>query len=449
VNKIIKILYISTLLTVLSCCASNSQLEPTSKIAGLRLFTNAFAIIKLKHVTEVSDRKLIVAAINGIYISTGQNKILIEKDLPELPQSEYLKLLSNAISSTEKKFPDINRYELLVSATKSMIRSLGSNSELIKASSITNKPTKNYAAIGIQIKKNEMGLKIIRVYNSTPAQRAGLLSGDIILKINESDISNFSLSKTLTLLRGNPGSTMSLRVARAGKIIDLSIQREILNLPNSYVNHIDSNTLYIGIIRFGSNILEELTDKFKINNVNFDAIKNVVLDLRGNGGGDLQSSIDLANLFINEQLIFSSSQRDPGKTLFYHTDNNVLFSGKIIIVVDQDSSGGSLILTRALHKYRDAIVAGSQMKGIDYIYTFHDLNHDLNTEYLLKLSTGTMIDSDGNSFSQGDNPDICLTKIHNGECLKQSLLDVPVTELLRQINYKLQNSPAKRIGSYH
>jgi carboxyl-terminal processing protease len=254
---------------------------------------------------------------------------------------------------------------LIDGALHGMVSSLGDNYTVYmnkaEADSFNNSLSGNIGGgIGAEIIMKDNQVTISAVLDNNPAKAAGLLGGDVITAINGTSIAGYSVDKAVALVRGDPGTTVKLTISRNGVSMDFNVTRAIINDP-SVTSSIDGTLGTITITRFDTDtgaLARTAAQQFVTKGV-----KDVILDLRNNGGGYVTAAQDVAGLWLNNKLLVTEKD---GNTVVdsISTGNNALLAGlPTVILVNGDSASASEIVSGALQDYKVATLVGEKTFG--------------------------------------------------------------------------------------
>ena len=225
----------------------------------------------------------------------------------------------------------------------------------------------NFEGIGVQFQMIEDTLLVIQPVSNGPSEKVGILAGDRIVAVNDSAIAGVKMSTEdiMSRLRGPKGSEVKLTVIRRGVDDSLffTVKRDkipILSLDAAYM--IQPKTGYIRINRFAATTAEEFTKALK--ELQKKGMKDLILDLQGNGGGYLNAAIDLANEFLQQKdLIVYTEGRASRRSNFYAKGNGNFKNGRLIVLVDEYSASASEIVTGAIQDWDRGVVVGRRTFG--------------------------------------------------------------------------------------
>jgi carboxyl-terminal processing protease len=224
--------------------------------------------------------------------------------------------------------------------------------------------------IGAEIGNRSDRPTIIRLLDDTPAQRSGLLAGDVIIGVNDESTAEWSVSDTVSKIRGEIGTTVKLSVLRGGEPKEFTITRAEITSP-SVESTIDGSIGILTLNRFD----ETTTDMARNAAREFKnkGVQSVILDLRGNGGGLLTSAQDVAGMWLRNKVVVS--ERTGGKvTEELKTGNNPILEGlPTVVLVNGSSASASEIVAGALQDHRAATLLGEQTFGKGSVQKLIDL----------------------------------------------------------------------------
>lgn len=240
-----------------------------------------------------------------------------------------------------------------------------SNAEEVKK---MNEPLQgNFEGIGVQFQMIEDTLLVIQPVSGGPSEKVGILAGDRITAVNDTVIAGVKMSTEdiMKRLRGPKDSKVNLTIVRRGIAdpLHFTVKRDkipILSLDASYM--IQPHTGYIRINRFGATTAEEFLTAMK--DLQKKGMKDLILDLQGNGGGYLNAAIDLANEFLNQKdLIVYTEGRAARRSNFYAKGNGNFREGRLVVLVDEYSASASEIVTGAIQDWDRGVVVGRRTFG--------------------------------------------------------------------------------------
>ena len=267
--------------------------------------------------------------------------------------SEAMRKLQMAEFAISNFYVDkVDEDKLVEEAIIKMLAQLDPHSTYSDAEEVKkmNEPLQgNFEGIGVQFQMIEDTLLVVQPVSNGPSEKVGILAGDRIVAVNDSAIAGVKMSTEdiMKRLRGPKGSKVNLTIVRRGVQDPLlfTVKRDkipILSLDASYM--IQPKTGYIRINRFGATTAEEF--KKAMTSLQKQGMKDMILDLQGNGGGYLNAAIDLANEFLGQkELIVYTEGRTAKRSDFYAKGNGDFRNGRLIILVDEYTASASEIVS--------------------------------------------------------------------------------------------------------
>lgn len=264
-----------------------------------------------------------------------------------------------------------------------------------------------FGGIGVYVMQDEQNrLKIFSPIKGTPAYEAGVKHGDIIIKINGESTVNMTQDDAVHLMRGDPGTQLTLAVFREsdGKEYEFKITREIINVPSVEYSMADEETGigYIKLSQFHRHSGQEMADS--INKlINEYKIKGLIFDLRNNGGGDFDASVSIASIFLDGDEVVRVEDAKGHQNVFRASTGKVDIP--MVVLVNQDSASASEILAGALQDNQRAVLVGEKTFGKGLVQTVFPLRDG----GALKLTTQKYFTPNGTDINEiGINPDVLV-----------------------------------------
>lgn len=318
--------------------------------------------------------------------------------------------------------------KLLEGAIKGMLEGLDPHSSYLDAKDFDDlqaSTSGEFGGLGIEVGMEDGFIKVISPIDDTPAARAGLKSGDLIIKLDETSVKGLKLSEAVDKMRGKPGTSIVITVVREGepKPFIKTIKREIIKVVSIKNKIIDSDYGYLRITQFQTNTavdLRKAIDKMQAENKN---LKGFVLDLRNNPGGLLQSAIDVTDTFLSEGLIVYTKGRIANSdTQYSATKESNDITLPLVVLINSGSASASEIVAGALQDHHRAVLMGSDSFGKGSVQTILPLSNSS----ALKLTTALYYTPSGRSIqAQGIVPDI---KVDAAKITQKSDFDYDMKE---------------------
>jgi carboxyl-terminal processing protease len=338
--------------------AERDQEKFSVPLDELRTFTDVYARIKTDYVVEVGDKKLLEYAIRGMLAGLD-------------PHSAYL---------------DADEFRELEIGT-----------------------TGEFGGLGIEVGMENGFVKVISPIDDTPAQRAGVKAGDLIVRLNEKPVKGMSLTDAVNLIRGKKGTDITLTIVREGvdEPVTLSITRDIIRVKSVKDQLLEPGFGYVRITSFQAKTTQSLIDAIEeLRKENGGNLKGLVLDLRNNPGGVLSDAVGVSDAFLNDGLIVYTEGRSEDSELRYSaTSGDVLDGTPMVVLINGGSASASEIVAGAMQDQKRAIIMGSKSFGKGSVQTILPLSENA----ALKLTTARYYTPSGRSIqAQGIKPDIPL-----------------------------------------
>jgi carboxyl-terminal processing protease len=267
-----------------------------------------------------------------------------------------------------------------------------------------------FGGLGIEVTIKDGTIIVVAPIDDSPAYRAGVKTGDQIVKIAGKSAKQIGLQEAVQLMRGKPGSKIAVTLLRKGapKLIDLVLTRESIKLQSVKYARLPNNTGYFRISSFMERTGDELAKAFtKLNTEH--KLEGLVLDLRGNPGGLLDQAVKVVNVFVDEGPVVYTIGRDKKKKeIEFAQKGRQLTDLPLVVLVDGSSASASEIVAGALQDYGRGIIAGQQTFGKGSVQTIIPLADDSG----LKLTIARYYTPSGRSIQvKGITPDVWLDYI--------------------------------------
>lgn len=330
----------------------------TLPLEELRTFTEVFSRIQSDYVEPVDDKKILKDAIQGMLSGLD-------------PHSAYL---------------DPEDYKELRIGTEGQ-----------------------FGGLGIEVTMENGFVKVITPIEDTPAARAGILTNDIIIKLDEKPVKGMTLSEAVRLMRGRPGSRIKLTIIREGngKPLKISVMRAVIKLQSVKRRMLEDDYGYVRITQFQGNSGKGLNNAIRqLQKINKRPLKGMILDLRNNPGGVLSVSVSVADTFLEKGLIVYTKGRTADSELRYSaTPGDLLNGAPLVVLINGGSASASEIVAGALQDHKRAIILGTRSFGKGSVQTILQISNGA----ALKLTTARYYTPKGRSIqASGIEPDIVV-----------------------------------------
>jgi carboxyl-terminal processing protease len=345
-----------------SAQSNNSDPQASSlPLEELRMFAQVFGKIKSDYVEITDDRKMLLDAINGILAGLDPHSSFLE---PEAFREVRI--------DTEGQF----------------------------------------GGVGIEVTLENNKLLVISPIEDTPADLAGVKSGDIIIEIDGVSVISDSLAQAVEKMRGKIGSKITLKVARDGEDnpLDIEIIRDVIQLTSVRTKNLgEPGYAYMRISSFQGGTADSLQNKIEKYIEENGAIHGFILDLRNNPGGILTGAVDVSDLFLSSGVIVQTHGRLDNSESSYEADSPDLINGApMVVLVNGGSASASEIVAGALQDHQRAIIFGTQTFGKGSVQTISPIGNGS----ALKITTARYYTPSGRSIQEtGITPDIVSESI--------------------------------------
>ncbi|AFI05863.1 S41 family peptidase [Helicobacter cetorum] len=338
-----------------------------------------------------------------------------KKPVKENPQElaakrvEAFNRFTNVVSEIEKKYVDkISISEIMTKAIEGLLSNLDAHSAYLnekKFKEFQAQTDGEFGGLGITVGLRDGVLTVIAPLEGTPAYKAGVKSGDSILKINKDSTLNMSIDDAINLMRGKPKTPIQITVVRKNepKPLVFNIVRDIIKVKSVYVKKIETTPyLYVRVNSFDRNVTQSVLDGLKAN----PKTKGIVLDLRGNPGGLLNQAVGLSNLFIKEGVLVSQKGKTKEENLEYKANGRAPYANlPVAVLVNGGSASASEIVAGALQDHKRAVIIGENTFGKGSVQMLLPVNKN----EAIKITTARYYLPSGRTIqATGIKPDILI-----------------------------------------
>jgi carboxyl-terminal processing protease len=327
----------------------------------LRTFTEIFGRIKKDYVEPVSDKKLLEDAVKGMLSGLD-------------PHSAYL---------------DAEEYQELKEGTSGQ-----------------------FGGLGIEVTMENGFIKVVSPIDDTPAQKAGIKAGDLIIKLDDKPVKGMTLTEAVKHMRGEPGSKINLLVVREGADapLKITITRDIIKVKSVKSRMLEKGYAYVRISSFQSGTGDALKEALaSLKKENGGNLKGLVLDLRNNPGGVLNAAVEVSDAFMKSGLIVYTEGRIANSQMRFSAAPDDLIDGApMVVLINAGSASASEIVAGALQDSKRAIIMGEKSFGKGSVQTILPTN----TGSAVKLTTARYFTPSGRSIqAKGIEPDVALANV--------------------------------------
>ena len=352
----------------------------------------------------------------GVLLSIGHGVFAEKDDVRATLPVEELRTFSDVFGRIKNDYVvDVDDKELIENAIRGMLSGLDPHSAYLDAEQFTELQvgtTGQFGGLGIEVGMEDGFVKVIAPIDDTPAQRAGVQAGDLIIRLDDTPVKGMTLNDAVKIMRGKPGSSIVLTIVREGldKPIKISITRDIIKVKSVRARMLDPGYGYLRISQFQSKTADYMVDAIEdLKKENKGALKGLILDLRNNPGGVLNGAVAVSDAFLTKGMIVYTEGRIADSRLrFNATPDDIIDGAPLVVLVNQGSASASEIVAGALQDHKRAIIIGAKTFGKGSVQTILPLSSDS----ALKLTTARYYTPSGRSIqAEGITPDIVLEPI--------------------------------------
>lgn len=377
---------------------------------------------------------LVIGTILGVSLSLGGRVLAERNDLsPDELATDQARLLAEVMERVKRDYVEpIDDAMLLENAIRGMVGDLDRHSAYLDAGEyqdIRVSTSGRYSGVGLEVSAANGTVLVIAPIDGTPAQKAGVESGDEIIEIDGISIVSDGLEDTIEKLRGRAGTPVAIRVRRQNYDDPLTFHLTRQKIQVASVRHeiIEQSVAYLRLSQFNDTTADEVS--LAIDEMMDDAqsltgnmLTGMVLDLRNNPGGILDSAVDISDLFLDEGVIVSAKGRTPESRFIRKAGRGDILDGAAIaVLVNGGSASASEIVAGALQDHQRATIVGTRTFGKGLVQTVMPLSRGR----AIKLTTSHYYTPSGDSIHEkGVQPDVLVEgSRHHPDQSLNSVLD--------------------------
>ena len=341
----------------------------------LRTFTEVFSRIKADYVEPVSDKKLLEDAVQGMLSGLD-------------PHSAYL---------------DANSFKDMRVETEG-----------------------KFGGLGIEVTMENGFVKVVSPIEDTPAARGGIKPGDLVIRLDEKAVKGLTLTEAVRLMRGKPGTDITLTIVREGvsKPLKITLTRAVIKIQSVKSRLLEPGFGYVRITQFQSGTEKGLAEVVrKLETENKGALRGMILDLRNNPGGVLNAAVGVSDAFLDKGLIvYTEGRVEDSRMRKSAVPGDLIKGAPMVVLINGGSASASEIVAGALQDHRRAVIMGTKSFGKGSVQTIVPISNGA----ALKITTARYYTPNGRSIqASGIEPDIIteearLTKSETADRLKEA-----------------------------
>ncbi|NPA82413.1 MAG: S41 family peptidase [Epsilonproteobacteria bacterium] len=356
---------------------------------------------------------------------------------------EALAKFTKVITLVEKYYVDeLNISDIIDKAISGLLTNLDAHSSFLNKKSYKELQIQTegeFGGLGITVGIRDGALTVIAPIEDTPAYKAGLKAGDIILKIGDKSTLNMTLDEAVSLMRGKPKTDIVLTIIRKGetKPLTVKITRDIIKVKSVYSKMVEgTKILYLRVTNFDKKVERDVRKAIKAHK----NIEGIVLDLRNNPGGLLSQAVGLVDLFVDKGVIVSQKGRAEGENEVYNASEiTTVYRGPLVVLVNEGSASASEIVSGSLQDHKRAVIVGQKTFGKGSVQVIMPLDKD----EALRLTIAKYYLPSGRTIQAvGVTPDI---EVYPGKVPhEEDKLAIKESELKKHLKNELEKIEGKK-----
>jgi len=354
----------------------------------------------------------------------------------------YIKF-TRILNVIQKDYVDeLNTTELVDKALKGLMTNLDAHSSFMDKKSFKElnvQTSGEFGGLGISVGMRDGVLTVIAPLKGTPAEKAGVKAGDIILKIDDKATLGMTIDEAVSIMRGKPKTDILLTIVRKGEIkpLEIKITRDIIKIQSVYAKKVDKDILYMHVTSFDQKVVKSVKEAIKKDSNR----SGYIIDLRNNPGGLLDQAVGLVDLFVDKGIIVSQKGREKVENVEYKAHRkNTDTKTPIVVLVNGGSASASEIVSGALQDDRRAIIVGEKTFGKGSVQVVMPVGDG----EALRLTVARYYLPSGRTIqAQGVTPDII---VHPGKVARDNNLSFMIKEreLKKHLEEELEKIDGKK-----
>ncbi len=360
--------------------------------------------------------------------------VLAERDEPKealapLPLNE-LRSFTEVFSRIKTDYVEpVEDKKLLEDAVQGMLAGLDPHSAYLDADSFKDMRVETegqFGGLGIEVTMENGFVKVVSPIEDTPAARGGVKPGDLIIRLDDKAVKGLTLTEAVRLMRGKPGSDITLTIVREGatKPLKITLTRAVIKIQSVKSRMLESGFGYVRVTQFQAGTDKGLAEALKkLETENKGTLRGMILDLRNNPGGVLNSAVGVSDAFLDNGLIvYTEGRVADSKMKLSATPGDLLSGAPMVVLINGGSASASEIVAGALQDHKRAVIMGTKSFGKGSVQTIIPVSNGA----ALKITTARYYTPSGRSIqASGIVPDIVteearITKSEAGDRLRES-----------------------------
>jgi len=374
----------------------------------------------------------LAAALFGLFAS-GAGVVFADGGASSVP-FDQLRTFSEVFGRIQKDYVEpVSDKKILEDAIRGMLAGLDPHSTYLDQEQYNDLrvgTTGQFGGLGIEVGMENGFIKVISPIDDTPAQRAGVEAGDLIIRLDEKPVKGMALEEAVKTMRGEPGSEIALTVVREkeARPFTIKIVRDIIKIRSVRSRMVEDGYGYVRISSFQSRTGEGLRKNFRdLEEANNGKLKGLVLDLRNNPGGVLNAAVTVSDAFLTSGLIvYTEGRMEDSEFKYQATPNEILAGAPIVVLINAGSASASEIVAGALQDHKRAVIMGEKSFGKGSVQTVVPTSNG----GAVKLTTARYYTPAGRSIqAEGIVPDILLSRVRLEELENPGIRPISESDL--------------------
>ncbi len=339
----------------------------------------------------------------------------VAEEPPKLPLDDIRVLVEVFHKIKNDYVEEVSDEDLLENAVRGMLAGLDPHSSYLDPEgyqSLQEGTTGEFGGLGIEVGMDEGFLKVIAPIDDTPAARAGIQAGDVIIRLDDTPVKGLSLGNAVKQMRGKAGTDIHITIVRDGldKTLDFTLTRDIIQIKSVKSRFLEPGIGYLRISHFQSRTGDDV--KQHLGDLKQEAggkLKGIVLDLRNNPGGVLGAAVSVSDAFLTTgRIVYTEGRVADSELEFNAKPPDQIDGAPLVVLVNEGSASASEIVAGALQDSKRAVIMGRRSFGKGSVQTILPMNN----EAALKLTTARYFTPSGRSIqAEGIVPDIIVDKL--------------------------------------
>jgi len=358
---------------------------------------------------------LVIGTTLGFALSVGTG-VLANRDAPResLPWDEA-RLLAEVLERVRQEYVEpVDDRDLIEGAVRGLVTELDPHSQFLDSSEyeeVRINTSGNYSGVGLEVNVEDNQVTVVAPIDGSPADRAGILSGDRIVSIDDVEVSGSNANETVSLMRGKSGTSVRIAIERGtlSSPLKFTLVRKHVQVRSVRASLLEQDYGYLRITHFSETTAADMREALAdLKHENDRALRGVLLDMRNNPGGVLDAAIEVSDAFLDSGTIVTANGRAVDANFRHEAEpGDVLAGAKIVVLVNGGSASASEIVAGALRDNNRAMITGTTTFGKGSVQTVIPLS----SGRAIKLTTSRYYTPSGDSIhGEGIDPDIELAE---------------------------------------